>query len=240
MTDRELLAEQHTYHEGSAPASATKPPKTMREELRSSGLWSLGFGAFNILFSSFSSGFGAMLLIVGAASMTVQSASLFIVIGVAFAWAAVSNLLLIHLGDYSGIFWAVVQVPVAYNMMRKFGRYRMTLAVQEPETLDSLPRSQDRAALFLPLSGCLLSAIALPGLFLSFMLIGLLLGPNPAAEPPGLLLFSADLFVNLGVLAVGLGVASLLSGYRFKLLSLAAVLAGSLPVLARIYFVLAD
>ncbi len=240
MTDRELISEQYEYKEGSAPAVASEPPKTLRQELRSSGLWSLGFGAFNIFSSSSSSGFGAVLCIIGLASLYVPSAAMFVAIGVSFAWAALSNLLLIPLGEYGGIFWAIVQVPVAYNMIRKFGRYRQSIKADQFDSMESTQQPKEKSPILFPVSGCLVSAVSMPGLLLSFLLIGLLVGPDPTAEPPGLLLFAADLFVNLGVLSIGLGLASLLSGYRFKLLSLATVMAGILPVLVRVYFILAN
>ena len=57
-----------------------------------------------------------------------------------------------------------------------------------------------------------------------------------AEEPPGLLPFLAVASLQFGILALSLGVASILSGYRYKALSAIGILGGAIALVIDLVF----
>ena len=56
-------------------------------------------------------------------------------------------------------------------------------------------------------------------------------------EPPWIFSFLSGLFLELGALAVALGLASVLSGYRYKALSILGILGGLGILITTIYLI---
>ena len=104
----------------------TKDESTLVEgglvnDVRSWGRWSLGWAVVNMIISSFSSPFGLLLLVVGLASFYFYSASMFIVFGIVYLWAAVFNL---FVGGALSYVFSIILIISAVQAYRSYFRYR--------------------------------------------------------------------------------------------------------------------
>lgn len=212
--------------------------EAMAREIRSWAKWLLGFGVLNVVLSAFSNSFGVLLIVVGIASHLVQVPAMFVVIAVTLAWAAVSNLLSVFMGHYGGIFWAIIQILLVFRTLHQYADYRQWERQRSLPSAEHRGIGRDRAAQIFPLGGCLFSALAATGAIGVIFLIGIMVEISAIEEPPGVFLFAYGVLVQLGVLGIALGLASLFSGYRYKLLALMGVLVGGLLEVANFYFAL--
>jgi hypothetical protein len=181
-----------------------------------------------LFISGLSVSWGILLLIVGAASFYFSEASMFVIYSVTLAWVAVSNVLT---GQSGWVAFALLQFVFAFQVYRQFLRFR-----QAEAELDRPPDSKRAARLF-PGAGCLLGAVGLGGWVLTF--IGLIVFFDlDGADLPALFVWMEGLAVNLGALAVAVGLASLLSGYRHRPLAVLGMVAGAVVLLVRTALVL--
>ena len=206
---------------------------TLAKEVSSYGKWSLGWGVINLILSGLSSPFGLLLLVLGAASFYFNLASMFVVYGIVFIWAALSNL---FVGGGLANFFTVVLALSAVQAFRAYARYRpvekmmltddVAIETTDPD-LAMVERSKAaKTARILPWAAFLTAIVSVAGFLASFVITMGWLVATGAEQPPGLILFAGALSLQFGVLALALGVASILSGYRYKALSAIGILGG--------------
>jgi hypothetical protein len=200
----------------------------MLKEVRSWGLWLLGIGVLSLILSGLSEPWGVVLLIVGLASFVFRETPMFVVYGTTVAWAAISNILS---GQVGWIAFSVFQLVIAFVVFRKYTRFR-----RAEKALDSLPGPQ-RASRAFPQIGCALGGLAVLGLVIIFAGSVLLsLAGTTGAE--GVFMWLESLMIGLAILGLAVAVASLLSGYRHKVMAVLGIVASSLVLLLELVFAL--
>jgi len=208
----------------------------MLKEIRSWGLWSLGLGAMHLVTAGFlSAPWGILLLLVGLGSFYFRSASMFIIYAVTLAWAALSNLTSFQVGWAA---FALLQLFLAYRVFQQYRRFHSVegeiqrLVAAEPDQGVPLP---GRAARFFPWLGSLLSCSSLLGfvVFFASHIIIAALGSDPT-NAPAWMEFSGNLLMNLGVLGFAAALASLLSRYQPKAISILGLVAGGIMLLIQV------
>ena len=203
----------------------------MKKDIRSWGFWLVGIGLVSMVLSFLlDPSWGLMLMVVGFSSFYFCESAMFVVYGSILAWASLSNLM-------AGPLWAVFavfQAILAFKVFRQFGKWKKvekTYRYHHKMGRISKPPTPERGARVFPW----LSAGA------SVLSIGTLLGVvggmavSPAVEEDLSVMTGLDwaaiFAVNLGVLGLALGLASLISGYRQKAPSVAGVVIGGIVIL---------
>lgn len=212
--------------------------QVMLKEIRSWAVWSLGFGVVNLLIGGLSASWGVVLLIVGLASFLFREASMFVIYGVTMAWVAVTNILS---GEASWIVFALFQLYLAFRVFRQFFQFRQVqrsyeswLAEESPEEVPTF----QRAARFFPWITGLLGGLSLGGLIVILVSIFFAAVISGSANFPGFVDFLAGLVINLGVLGFATGLSALLSGYRYKAVSILGMIASILTLVIRFVLIL--
>jgi len=202
----------------------------MLREIRSWGIWSLVLGALHLISAGFlSAPWGLLLLTVGLASFYIREPAMFVIYGVTLTWAAVSN---ITSGQTSWIVFALLQLYLAFRVFRKFRLFRqshanyVTLLATTP---GGLPPAV-RAGRVFPVLALGLGLLALTGL-VALIAGVVVMGSVGMGTFSGLLDLLISMVVNLGVLGLAVGLAALLSGYRYKLAAVGGLTASTLVVL---------
>jgi hypothetical protein len=210
----------------------------MLKEIRSWAIWSLLLGVIQLIsFGVLDSAWGVLLLIVGLASFFFHTSAMFIIFGVTLIWAAINNfagLQVVWIGfSLLQIYWAV-RIFMAY---RRFNLVEsQVLASSSVQPFEN--RSTLLAARIFPWVGAFLGGISFLGLLGGLLLdlvVSIETGGNAAL--PSFLYFFLDLMINMGVLGFALGLASVLSKFRFKFLSILALVASSLTLLIALIFI---
>ena len=205
--------------------------------LRSWGVWSLVWGGLSLVASGiFSSPWGILLIIVGLASFYFRSASMYIIYGVTLAWATLQNL-----GGLQ-ITWIVFSAIQIYATVQVFLRYRRyhtaELQLQNAPSMQTTEVAlANRSARFFPWIGALLGLGSLFSVIFIFVL-GVVIGiaRGGVESIPTFLYYLIELSINLGVLGFALGLASILSKYRPKVMGFLALIAGTLTLLIDLGF----
>ena len=212
----------------------------MKKDIRSWARWLIGIGIVSLALSFLlDPTWGLMLIIVGFASFYFCESAIFVIYGSILAWAAISNLV-------AGPAWAVfalVQAFIAFKVFRQFGKWRRvekTYVYHHRMGRISGPPAPERGARIFPWLGAALSVASLG------TLLGVIGGAavSPAVEEDVTVMTGLDwaavFAVNLGVLGLALGIASLLCGYRQKAPSVAGVVIGGIVVLISVGALLAS
>ena len=204
----------------------------MLRSLKSNGYWLLGLGVLHIILSGrLSASWGVLLIIVGIASFIFHSASMFIIYGITLIWASISNIIGFSV---EWMIFAFVQIYFAVTIFMAYRKYHKVekeyLTEISQNNSDSI--SPDRSSRIFPWIGSAFGCLSLLGfvmVFLAEILIAIL---NQSVETiPNFMGFLERLFVNMGVLGLAIGLASLLSRYRPKALGIVALVAGVLTLL---------
>jgi hypothetical protein len=207
----------------------------MRREIRSWGWWLLIWGVIHLIGSGYlNAPWGVLLLLVGASSFYFREAPVFVVYGVTLAWAAVSNL---TGGSTGWIIFALIQVYMAVRVFQQYFRFRHAQSIHDT-SLDETERLrlEQRAGTFFPWSGCLLSALAgvgVPGL----MVLGIVLESSRPLDE-NMLGLAVGFLIDFAVLGLAFSLASLLSGFRYKLVSILGLVASVLLLAGWVILVL--
>jgi hypothetical protein len=204
----------------------------MLKDIRSWGWWSLVWGGLSLIASGiFNSPWGVLLVIVGLASFSFRTATMYVIYGVTLAWAALQNLTTVQ-GVW--ILFSLVQIYATVRVFLNFRRYHKS----EMEILSSMsatsPETQpaSRAARYFPWIGASLGMFSFAGTVFGFLLVMLITYERGSAGlVPRYIYYLIDLAINLGVLGFGLGLASILSHYRPRILGWLALTAGALTLL---------
>lgn len=206
----------------------------MKKDIRAWGFWLVGIGIVSIVLSfMLDPSWGFMLMAVGLSSFYFCESSMFVVYGSILAWASLSNLM-------AGPIWAVfavIQAVIAFKVFRQFKKWKKVEKAyryhHKMGRIGTAPTPERGARMFPWLS-----------VALSVLSIGTLLGVigglavSPVIEEDLTVITGLDwaavFAVNLGVLGLALGLASLVSGYRHKAPSVAGVVIGGIVVLMTI------
>jgi len=206
----------------------TQGVNVIRSIRRMSG-WLLAWGVFNMIVPSFDSAFGLVLIITGLVNHVFGVPAVLLIQVILFVYAAVFNLIV-------GVSIAYTfSILLALSIVQMIRLYRQACSLElDPSisssssfTISSLGAAEAKAARFFPLGAFLGAAGSWLGFIAAAVLGYIVIGPSIEFETPWLFDFAIGFFIELGVLAFALGLASLISGYRYKLLSIMAVLAGS-------------
>lgn len=208
----------------------------MLKEIRSWGIWLLGFGVLHVLTSGFlSAPWGIMLIVVGLGSFVFRSASMFIVYGVTLAWAAISNL---SSFEVTWVVFSLLQVYMAYRTFRQYGRFNKVESaysklVNIVEEDGSIPA--DRTARWFPWLSLLLGCSSFFGLVLLFsIVIVLAIASEDDGTVPGYFDFLFGLLMNAGVLGFSVGLASVLARHRPLPVAVIGTAAGALALVVHL------
>jgi hypothetical protein len=200
----------------------------MLKGVRSWGIWSLALGFLHLILSGLSGPWGLVLIVVGLASFVFRESAMFAVYGVILAWIAIANMLT---GRVEWIVFSVIQLGLAFLTFKQYRDFR-----QAEKALDSVPGPQ-RATRSFPQIGCALGALALVA-FIAVFAGAVVLEVTATTGLDALLMWLEGAAIGLAVLGLGVGVASLLSRYRYKLLSILGLVASALVLLSELAFLL--
>jgi len=203
----------------------------MKKELRSWGYWMMAIGVISLILSGLvDSSWGIMLMIVGGCSFYFSESVMFAVYGSMLAWAALSNLM-------GGVFWmgfAIIQAVIAYKLFRDFGKSRkIEKAYRYHHKVGriSAPPAPERAARLFPWLSALLSAVSLATIVGIAGGLAVSVGAEGSPEEYSGLEWATLFAVNLGVIGLAFGLASLLSRFRQKGPAVAGVVIGGIVLL---------
>ena len=209
----------------------TSPAKThakMRKEARSWGLWLLGIGILSLFLTPLDRSWGIVLVIAGLASFVFRETPMFVVYGAILAWAGIANL---SSGQPGWMAFAVFQFFLAFLTFSKYTHYR-----RAEKALGS-PRGPQRASRTFPQIGCALGALAFVGMAI-IVLAAFIVAIEGSTQYPDLLLWLESLATGLAVLGLAVAAASLLSGFRYRVLSVLTLVACGPVLLLELIFVL--
>ncbi|MBN1319029.1 MAG: hypothetical protein JXA42_26335 [Anaerolineales bacterium] len=192
----------------------------------------LFLGVIHMIASGFlNSTWGIILVLVGLLSFLFQTSSMFVIYGIVLAWAAINNGLS---GEIGWILFAIFQMFLAVQVFRTFSRYRRAEAqVNElvDDTIQTHGKKRLTAAFIFPWSGCIIGLLSLVVLVGSIAAIFVMEAAGTRSISVSTLDLTLGLSMELGVFAFALGLASLLSRYRYKLASIGGIVVGILTIL---------
>lgn len=208
----------------------------MLKGIRSWGKTLLLLGAIHVFTSGFlSAPYGIVLIIVGLGSFVFQSASMFVLYASTLLWAAISNILSLEI---AWIGMGVVQLFMTYRVFKQFRAFGMIetgyrASIVEGATQER--KGRERAGKFFPWLGSVFgcsSILFYVVLFLSMLVMVISSEQTPTF--PESFGFLESLLVNLGVLGASISLASLLSRYKYKALSIIGLVSGILTILVEL------
>lgn len=204
-----------------------------RKEIRSWSFTLIILGALHIFATGLlSAPWGVLLIVVGLASFYFRSAAMLVVYAVTIAWAGISNL---TSGEWIWIAFAVIQWYFSFRILRRFSGYRRAeRALEAPSDVNASGLTPQRSAKVFPWAGFLMgvfSFLAFIGAFGSAIVYVII---SASETPPGFLSLVEGLAVSTGVLGFALGLASVLCGYRFRVLAILGMVAGLLTLASEI------
>lgn len=207
-------------------------------KVRSQAVWLLGWGIAALLLPLLNSPFGIVLIIAGLASYYFGTTSMLLVQAVIFLWAAVFNLFIG--GALAAIFSVILFISVIQSI-RQYRRYRSVESEQTAMDAAGFSLSddnitEDRVTWILPASALLVAGISWAGFATAIVFYMSWFMATGEEELPPILSFMIGLFLELGALALAFGLASVLSGYRYKALSILGALGGAGVLILAILF----
>ncbi len=218
------------------PPVATKPlvqPVQIKKEIRSWAIWSILLGALHVVLNGFfSAPWGLVLLLVGLASFYFRSAAMLAVYGVTISWAMISNLLSGGTGWY---FYAAIQLVIAFQIFRRYARFRKAEAELTPEEAAANTLTPGRPVKIFPWLTISLGGISLLGFVLVIVFAFLWAVLNQGNQSvPSIASFAEGVTVNIGILALAVGMASLLGKYPRRGWVIAGMILGILPLVTEL------
>lgn len=211
----------------------------MNKDIRSWGIFSLILGLVHLLLSGLlDSSWGIMLILVGLSSFYFRTASLYVVFAVMLVWAGVANL---SSGEAAWVVFAFIQFIGAFQAIRQYYRYRKAGFVKNAELQQQGHIQYSRAESVFPWASCLMGTLA--GLtvitfFLGIVLYAVIYPEQEQIPYESVMAFLIALAINIGILALGFGLAAGLSNYGWKLLSIIGILCGVVVVAIFLFLVL--
>lgn len=188
----------------------------LRRETRSTGFWMLVWGVLSLVASGiFNASWGVMLIVIGIASFFIKDVALLVVYAVTMAWAAVWNLLSSYLdGTWTWAIFSLLQFYWAVRIFQGYARFRRAKAELSIEAA-----GDGRVRRVLPVTGCLFSILAAVGV-VTWTVSIMLVGPGVLNASEDVFNLTMNLIINLAVLGFALCLGALLSGYRYKAITI--------------------
>ncbi len=209
----------------------------MHRDIRSWAWWLLGGGAVSIVAGqagAVSPTWGVAMMITGSGALVFHEPANFVVFGTILAWAGISNLL--GMEPVWGVV-GVIQIVGSVQTFRAFFRYRRATegreASVEPVSGNRLiPILRSRPNRLFPLLALAMTLVAVVAL-VAFV-VSINVGPDSTGDDdlPGVAGMLAGLVEGFAALGLGLGLASVLSGYQYSDLAKVAVVVDGLLLFA--------
>ena len=203
----------------------------MVKEVRSWGRFMLLLGVIQMIsFGFLSNTWGLLLIAVGLASFYFSSIAMFAIYGTTLGWAAISNLLS---GSEAWGAFSILQVVFAFQTFRKFFQMRKVLrwANTHEDELQGKEFSVDKAARPFPWLSVSFGVVSFIGFVTIILSVIIFSGVSGGAEIPSFIDFGEGLVIDLAVLGLAMGLASVLLNYKNKGLSIIGLIAGTLVLL---------
>jgi hypothetical protein len=235
MQQQIAAAKPDTSYLSEIPVKKNSPyPEKMLREIRSWGILLLIIGVIQVVSAEFlSNTWGLLLIIVGLASFYFRSPAMFVVYGTTLSWAAVSNALS---GAGTWGMFSILQVFFAFLTFRQYFQFRSQIADSQ-FSLESTQEERlriDKAAKPFPWISFSLGSISLLGMVTVIVAIFLYVAMTNSEEIPAFLIYSEGLTIDFAVLGFATGLASLLTKYKFKVLSIIGMVTGILVLMIEI------
>lgn len=239
MQEQVTAQKSDTPYLSEVPAKTPSPfPEKMLREIKSWGIVLLVLGLIQVVSSEFlSSTWGLLLIAVGLTSFYFRSPAMFVVYGTTLSWAAVSNALS-SAGTW-GMF-SILQVFFAFVTFRQYFQFRSQITNSQ-FALESTQEEYikiDKAAKPFPWISLLLGSISLIGLVTVFVAVILYVGITNSEEVPAFLTFGEGIVVDFAVLGFATGLASILTKYKYKALSIIGMVMAALVLIIEVVFIL--
>ncbi len=208
----------------------------MIKDIRNWGLFMLLIGVVQMIsFGFLSNTWGLLLIGVGLASFYFRSVAMFAIYGTTLGWAAISNFLS---GSGAWSLFSVLQVVFAFQTFRQFFQLRKTLrwANSHEDELQGEDFSVDKAARPFPWLSFLFGGVSIFGFVIVFLGVIIFTGVSGGTELPSFIGFAEGLVIDLAVLGLAIGLASILLNYKNKALSIIGMIGGALVLLIEVGF----
>ena len=230
ISETEIIGEQ-------SEKLAEDKHQSMLKEIRSWRISLIILGIIHIVSIGFlNAPWGLTLIVVGLFSLFFETSSMFVIYALTLFWAAFSNILSLAPG---WIFFAVFQFILSY---RVFLKYRMFKQVED-ELMDLDQTDQEnnlvssRAARMFPWIGAITGVVSLAGLVIVILTVIAFAFVGSVTEIPAYFDFLIGMAENLSVLAIAVGLASILSGYEPKWLAIFAMITGGITVVIGVFLI---
>jgi hypothetical protein len=219
-------------------------------------------------FTGLSAPWGVLLIAIGLTSFYFKEAAMFVIYGTTLGWAALTNImgnvrggqiLRLRSVQVGWVGFGMLQVYFAFVTFRQYFRFRQAEA-DYTRLVKGMPvgapgeLALTRAGRAFPLlrlrsvqvTGCLLGGLSLGSIVPILRLrsvqvfVGMVLAMNANVnrQIPDYFDFLIGMIVNLGVLGVAVGLASLLARHRYRVLAILGMIAGALVMALWIIMVL--
>lgn len=231
-SDREKIEEQ-MGEEAEVEVSASLEYQKIQAEIASWGRTSIFFAVLQVLaFGLLGASWGMTLLLVGLMSFWIREVAMFVIYAVVLAWVAFNNISAAGFGVWT--FFGLYQMVLAYRVFRKFNQYlkieRDYLALNGGIEIDDT-----KGAKVFPFAGFILGGLSL-GSWVSvfiFIIVQVVISEGGGSPPDyaSFLEFILSVSVNFGVVALAMGLSSLLSGFKPKWIVILGMAFGGLLVL---------
>ncbi|MBT3241308.1 MAG: hypothetical protein HON98_13585 [Chloroflexi bacterium] len=203
----------------------------MLNRIASWGRSSLILGTIHLLFSGYlAPSWGIILITVGLASFVFKEAAMFVVYAVSLGWVGINNITSPGLGGWT--IFGLYQLFLALQIYRSFKQYNLNeveyLEKKEGHWLED--ERPGKANKFFPAMGCGLSSLSL------FLFVGGLVGLIGwmsfvgDVENLNFLDLILDSLLGFGVIGIAVSLASLLSKFRLRWMSLVGLILGVLLI----------
>lgn len=230
-----------------APAQSTTnaavTQSAMMRDLRSWGVWLLITGLVSVssIFwgNVFSPTWGVVLIGLGLSAFVIREPAMFVVFGVALVWAGFTNLLS---GSGSFMFGSLLQFYLAFQQFRSFRLYRQAetkLAEQPALGVADTSANAGRAKSLFPWASIGFAGLGAGAFVLTFVVVVLFTSSQSLSETTlSIVSWIEGLSVGSGIIGFGLGLASILSGFRFKVIAGLGMLIGLVAPLGELGLIL--
>ncbi|MCB8923186.1 MAG: hypothetical protein H6662_16485 [Ardenticatenaceae bacterium] len=193
------------------------------------------FGIIQIISGDFlSNTWGLLLIFVAAISFYFRSSAMFVIYGSILAWAAIFNA---FSGSGGWIVFSLIQAFFSFQNFRQYFLFRSPPLVSSnmgsPENRLFL---KDKAAKPFPWLSFLFGSISLVGFVLIVVAIFLYVGVTESSELPSYFGFIEGMMIDFAVIGFSAGLASLLSRYPRKIVSIIGLITGIITLLIEIGF----
>lgn len=220
--------------------SADASPEALNKELRTWTVVLAFWGLLSIALGGLTGVWGILLLAVAGLTLVFKDPAMLLVFAVTLGWAAVSSITTLQA---SGVIFGIVQIVLAIQVLRKYRRFQAagqeSMASDSPGESETAVRTNRTARMFPPL-GCAFSLLAAAGAFTAFIALIVVAIETIPIQDLTTIDVIIGLIINSAVLALAISLAALVSRFRWRGLSIAALVISSLILLGWIAILIAS